>query len=272
MKVGCSTYSYHRAFNDGRMNIDSFLDRMYDLGVEGVEILDRHIPSDKETLRRVKRKALKLGIEIAAVTISPSSEILFVYPLKLVKADPVKKIKKWIEIASFLGAPAMRVDVVRPEGEATLEDAVQLNIDVIKKVLPVAIEKGIAMGMENHSIFRSADLVLKVVRGVDSEWYGTVPDVGNFVLENKEKAYENMEKVAPYAIFCHAKTLKLGLGWDGLASYWEEKIIDYRKVMEIFKRHGFNGYMSQEYEGREDEETAVPKGHEFLTRLIRQMP
>jgi len=42
--------------------------------------------------------------------------------------------------------------------------------------------------------------------------------------------------------------------------------------MEIFKRHGFNGYMSQEYEGREDEETAVPKGHEFLTRLIRQMP
>ena len=106
---------------------------MHDLGVEGVEILDRHIPSDKETLRRVKRKALKLGIEIAAVTINPSSEILFVYPLKLVKADPVKKIKKWIEIASFLGAPAMRVDVVRPEGEATLEDAVQLNIDVIKR-------------------------------------------------------------------------------------------------------------------------------------------
>jgi len=67
---------------------------MHELGVEGVEILDRHIPSDKETLRRVKHKALKLGIEIAAVTISPSSEILFVYPLKLIKADPVKKIKK----------------------------------------------------------------------------------------------------------------------------------------------------------------------------------
>jgi len=268
MKVGCSTYSYHRAFNEGRMNIDSFLDKMYELGVEGVEILDRHIASDKETLRRVKRKALKLGIEIAAVTISPSSEVTSLSPLKFRRVDPVKKIKKWIGIASLLGAPAMRVDVVRPERETPLEEAIRMNIDIIKEVLPVAIENGIAMGMENHSLFRSADVVLKVVEGVNSEWYGTVPDVGNFVLENKETAYEDMEKVAPYAIFCHAKTLKLGLGWDGLTSYWEEKIIDYRKVMEIFKRHNFNGYMSQEYEGEEDEETAVPKGHEFLTNII----
>jgi len=87
-------------------------------------------------------------------------------------------------------------------------------------------------------------------------------------LVDKEKAYEEIEKVAPYAIFCHAKTLELGLGWEGLTSYWEEKAVDYRKVIEIFRRHGFNGYMSQEYEGKEAEETAVPKGHEFLTRLI----
>lgn len=252
------------------MNIHGFLDKMYDLGVEGIEVLDRHIPSEKETLKEVKRKALKLGIEIAAVTISPSSEIVSVFPLKSEKTDPVKNIRKWIGIASFLGAPAMRVDVVRPQAEMSLDETIQLNIDVIKEVIPTAIENGIALGMENHSIFRSADKVLRVVKGVDSEWYGTVPDVGNFVLENKETAYEDMEKVAPYAIFCHAKTLKLGLGWQGLTSYWEEKLIDYKKVIEIFRTYGFNGYMSQEYEGKEDEETAVPKGHKFLTRLVRQ--
>ena len=36
-------------------------------------------------------------------------------------------------VMGCMGHPAMRVDVVRPEGEMTLEDAIQLNIDVIKK-------------------------------------------------------------------------------------------------------------------------------------------
>jgi L-ribulose-5-phosphate 3-epimerase len=268
MEVGCSTYSYHKAFGEGRMNMDSFLDKMHDLGVKGIEILDGHMPTGEEALRKMKRKALKLGIEITALTISPSSEITSISPPRSERTDPVKKIEKWIRIASLLGAPAMRVDVILPERKAGVEEVTRININAIKKVLPIAIENGIALGMENHSLFRLADNVLSVVRGVNSEWYGTVPDVGNFVLGNKETAYEEIEKVAPYAIFCHAKTLDLGLGWEGLSSYWEEKVVDYRRVIEIFRRHGFDGYMSQEYEGEEAEETAVPKGHEFLTRLI----
>ena len=269
MKVCCSSYSFHRAFDKGIMDIESFLKIMYHLKVGGVELLDLHLIPNRENLRELKRLALRLGIEIAAITIHPSLEFPSISPYKCVAArDPLGKIKKWIDLAFFMGSPILRVDVLRTSKETTEKEAIRENIDCIKKSIPNAIEKGITMGIENHGGTTStAENILKIVKGVDSEWYGVVLDVGNFGFE--ENAYEEMDKLAPYAILCHAKTYEFGLGWQGLESYWEEKKIDYRRVMGILRRNGFNGYLSLEYEGQEAEETAVPKGVEFLRKIIQ---
>jgi len=268
MKVGCSTYSYHRTFEAGKNDVEGFLKKMFHFKVGGVELLDLHMAPDPDNVRRLKRLALRLGIEIAAVTIHPSLEIKSISPPEFERvAEPTEKIDRWIEIASLIGAPVLRVDTIRTTEETPQEEAIRANIDCIKRCIPHAVEKGITMGIENHGgVTSTAENIIKIVRGVGSDWYGVVLDFGNFGLE--ERAYEEMEKVAPYTIFCHAKTLEFGLGSQGPEPYWEEKRIDYRKVMDILRRKGYNGYLSLEYEGTEAEETAVPKGIGFLRRLI----
>jgi L-ribulose-5-phosphate 3-epimerase len=268
VKLGCSTYSYHRAFETGKIDVEGFLEKMFRLNVAGVEFLDMHLIPKPENLRRLKRSAFKLGIEIAALTIDPCVEVKSVSPREFQKvAEPEEKINKWIDIASLMGASVLRVNVIRTP-EKTPEEAIKANVDCLRRCIPHATKKGIIMGIENHSgVTSTAEGILKIVKGVDSEWYGIVLDFGNFGFE--EKAYEEMEKVAPYTVFCHAKTYEMGLGWQGQECYWEEKRIDYRKVMNILGRSGYNGYLSLEYEGNEAEETAVPKGIDFLKRLIK---
>jgi len=269
MKVGCSTYSYHRNFEAGKIDLEGFLEKMFRFNVDGVELLDLHVTPDPGNLRRLKRLGLKLGIETAAVTIHPSLEVESISPPESNRvAEPTKKIDKWIEIASLMGAPVLRVDVIRTPKEMSQEEAIKVNIDSVKRCIPHAVEKGITMGIENHGgVTSNAENIIKIVKGVGSEWYGVVLDFGNFGLE--ERAYEEMEKVARYAMFCHAKTLEFGLASQGLEPHWEEKRIDYRKIMDILRRRGYNGYLSLEYEGDESEGTAVPKGIGFLRRLVQ---
>ena len=268
MEVGCSTYSYHRTFEACKINMEAFLEKMFHLNVSGIELLDMHIIPEPEKLRKLKRLAFKLGITFAGVTIDPCVEIKSISPRKFQKtAEPEAKINKWIDIASLLGASALRVNAIRNQ-EQTPQEAIKTNVDLIRKCIPHAAEKGIIMGVENHGgITSTAEGILKIVKGVDSEWYGVVLDFGNFGFE--DKAYEEMAKVAPYTIFCHAKTYEMIRSSHGQESCWEEKRINYRKVMNILRRSGYNGYLSLEYEGNEAEETAVPKGIDFLKRLIK---
>jgi sugar phosphate isomerase/epimerase len=112
---------------------------------------------------------------------------------------------------------------------------------------------------------RIGENVARVVRGVDSEWFGALLDVGNF--GRGPEAYESIELVAPLTVFCHAKMLEMGLGWSGLDWYWEEKILDYKRIMGILRAVGFNGHLSLEWEGEEAEETAVPKCVRFLKHI-----
>ncbi len=250
------------------MDIEDFMNEMFYLGVDGVELLDMHLTADSDSLKKLKLLTLDLGIDVAAVTIHPSYKFTSISPRRQEPiSDPVKKIKKWIDIASYMGAPVLRVDVIHMPGGTPEEEVIEMNVKCIRECLPRAIEKGIVMGIENHGgVVSTADNILKIVNGVDSEWYGVVLDFGNFGLG--EEAYKEMEKVAPYVIFCHAKTYEFGLGWLGLDSFWEEKRIDYRRVMDILRRNNYNGYLSLEYEGEEPEETAVPKGIDFLGRLV----
>ena len=97
MKVGCSTYSYHRTFNAGKINVEGFLKKMFHLKVDGVELLDLHMTADPENLRRLKRLALKLGIEVAAVTINPSIGVKSISPPEREKvADPQRRSKSGV--------------------------------------------------------------------------------------------------------------------------------------------------------------------------------
>jgi sugar phosphate isomerase/epimerase len=117
----------------------------------------------------------------------------------------------------------------------------------------------VVLGLENHwGLARTPEGLLRIVEAVDSPWLGVTLDTGNFL----EDPYEKIDKIAPKATYVHAKTYYGGGVWYTLD-------LDYDRIASIFRNHGYRGYVSLEYEGREDPKTALPKSLALLRKAFR---
>jgi sugar phosphate isomerase/epimerase len=80
-------------------------------------------------------------------------------------------------------------------------------------------------------------------------------DTGNFVGE----PYPGLQKLAPLATIVQAKT------YYGGGTFYDKEM-DYARIGKIFKDSNFKGYVSLEFEGKEDPSIAVPKSLELLRK------
>jgi sugar phosphate isomerase/epimerase len=134
------------------------------------------------------------------------------------------------------------------------DDAFSWVIESIQRCLPSAAERGVVLALENHwGLTGSPEGVNRIVEAIDSEWLGVTMDCGNF----PEEPYVKLAQIAPHAVLVHAKTYYGGGEWYSLD-------VDYTRVAEIVRGVNFTGYMSLEYEGREDPLTALPKSIRLL--------
>lgn len=73
-------------------------------------------------------------------------------------------------------------------------------------------------------------------------------DTGNFL----EDPYDDLARIAPHVVFVQAKTYFGGGEWYTLD-------LDYRRIAKILADVGYQGFISLEFEGKEDPHTGVPK-------------
>jgi len=140
----------------------------------------------------------------------------------------------------------------------TEEDGFPWVVESLKKCLPAAEKCGVVLGLENHwGLARTPEGLLKIYRAVNSPWLGVTVDTGNFL----EDPYDKLEKIAPLATFVQAKTYYGGGVWYTLD-------LDYERIGAMFRGHGYRGYVSLEYEGKEDLKTAIPKSLAVLRKAF----
>lgn len=269
-RIGVSTYSFWR-FNGPKEEtpIEYCIDQAAAMGFDGVELLLVQMESDENSyLQKIKRQAFHAGLDLMGF----STHQGFVYPDKEKRDSEIEKTIHQIELAYALGIPTMRLNTGRwgtiksfddfmanqgkePVLEGYTEDqGFEWVIDAIEKCLPTAEKCGVTLGLENHwGLGRTAEGVLRIVNAIDSPWLQITSDTGNF-LENQ---YNQLEMMAPQTSLVQAKTYYGGGKWYTLD-------IDYDRVAEIFKKAGYNGYISIEFEGNEDPITAIPKSLELV--------
>ena len=107
MKLGCSSWSYHRAILDKRLDQQGWLRLCAEeLELDGVELLDIHFPTlDKDYLRDIKRACTDTGLTISCVSVSNDFGLADIDA----RDREVAKVKQWVNITSFFGAPVLRV-------------------------------------------------------------------------------------------------------------------------------------------------------------------
>jgi len=277
VRLGVSTYSYWH-FRGDRYPIEKVMEHAAELGLAGVEILHRQMESEElPYLMRLKRTAFSLGLDIYCLAIHQD----FVQPDAEERQRHIDHTKHCLQLAHELGIPAIRLNSGRwktissfdelmqrggiepPIEGYTESDAFGWVISAIEACLPAAERYGVVLALENHwGLTATARGTLKIVTAVNSDWLKVCLDTGNLLrYENGqviwEPDYEGMSLLAPHAILVHAKTYFGGGEWYTLD-------IDYNRVAQILRQANFRGYISLEYEGKEDPHTGVPKSVAML--------
>jgi len=138
------------------------------------------------------------------------------------------------------------------------EDGFRWTIDGLGQCIRAAEKCGVTMGLENHwGLGRTAKGVVRVVDAIKSQWLKMTLDTGNFL----ENMYEQMEMMAPQTVLVQAKTYYGGGTWYTLD-------IDYNRVAEMLRKHRYQGYISLEFEGRDNPKTGVPQSLAMLRKVF----
>lgn len=273
MRLGVSTYSYWH-FKGPKLPLRKYVEMAWRHGFEGVEILVNHVESRARSyLKGIRRLAFSYGLDIYGLALHNN----FVKPSPVERDEQVKYVLEWLDAAHALGAKIVRINsgrwgTVRSFDELMArrgveppiegygeEDAVGWVVDCMYRCLDRAEDLGVVLGLENHwGLTTRAETMLEIVRRVDSRWLGVIMDTGNFI----EDTYRQLEMIAPYTVMVHAKTYFGGGVWYTLD-------IDYGKVFEILRGVSFNGWVSLEYEGREEYESGVKKSRELLLKYVK---
>lgn len=273
-RIAVSTYSYWRYGDDTKLPIEQCLDLAAEMGFDGVEILQ--VQMENETngyLQNLKRRALVNGLDLCGF----STHQGFVSPDAAVRKENVDKTLHSIDLAYRLGIPTMRVNTGRWR---TIEDFDQFMehkgleprlpgytddeafgwvIGCLEQCLKAAEECGVVLGLENHwGLGRTAAGVQRIVDALRSPWLQVTLDTGNFL----ENIYPQLDELAPRAVLVQAKTYFGGGKWYTLE-------LDYDRIAAILRRHRYRGYISLEYEGREDYRTAIPKSLALLRQALQ---
>ena len=267
-RLAVSTYSFWH-FRGERTPIETCIDKAADMGFDGVEILEVQMTGgDNAYLQQLKRRAFSYGLDLCGLSTHQS----FVFPDADRRQQNIEQTRRSIERAFRLGIPTMRIntgrwgtskdfdELMKNRGiEPRLagysdDDAFGWVIDSIEKLLPKAEECGVVLGLENHwGLGRTPEGVLRIVNAIDSPWLRVTLDTGNFL----EDPYEKLEQLAPCAALLQAKTYYGGGEWYSLD-------LDYPRIAALMRRHNYRGYVSLEFEGKEDPDAAVPKSLALL--------
>jgi len=251
IKIGCAAYSYRDYIKDGRMGYEDFLEEAYRLGLDGVELTLYWLPTkDASYLKKLKRQALFRGLPVSCVGISTN----FCIPEASEREGMTKAVEEWLDIANKLGAPCLRVFGGNVPGGYTEMEATEWVIDALKSCVSYAEDKCVVLALENHGgVTAKANDVIKIVKGVGSPWLRVNLDLGNY----RESTYEQIAETVPYAVHIHAKISVAG-----------DRELDYQRIKEILEAGGYNGFLSIEYEEKEDPKIGVPRFANYLLKLF----
>ena len=262
-KLSLAEWSLNKPINNGELNPMDFAQKASEMGFEGIEYVTGFYAEriknaedpDAEmqiVLDSLKAQSTKYNVQNLLMMVDGEGDLAVNDSVERNKA--VENHKKWVDAASFLGCHSIRVNLF---GSNVPEEWQANSIDALSKLSEYASAKDINILVENHGYLSSnADLLVEVMKKVDMDNCGTLPDFGNFCLkrEGGERwdakcveefpRYEGVKKMMQYAKAVSAKSYTFD-------EEGNEDLIDYKKMLQIVKDSGYEGFIGVEFEGED---------------------
>jgi len=293
-KISLAQWSLHRSFFGGAItdwdafgrmlkeSPDSLLQGELDpmdfpaiaagYGVNSIELVNTFYFSkaqDEAYLTTFRNKCQEAGVTVGLIMCDRLGDLGDADETARQKA--VENHYPWVDAAQFLGAHSIRVNAA---GSGTAEEVAANAAVGLAALGTYAATKNINVIVENHGSYSSNGAWLAgVMKEVNMENVGTLPDFGNFCIErgpayeciNEYDRYQGVAELMPYAKGVSAKTLEFNAAG-------EEIHTDFLRMMKIVKEAGYNGYVGIEYEGPElSEDEGIKATKALLERVLEKL-
>ncbi len=235
VKIGLNAYSFDERLRAGTITLEGLVDFCAENGLDALDATGYYfpgyptVPSDA-VIYSLKRKAYLNGVAISFTAVKND----FTLTDPAARRKEVQLVKDWIDVAVKLGAPMIRVFTGPNQvPDYSYDQVVKWMIPEFQECAEYGSRHGVVVGLQNHEDFvRTADEVIGIIRAVNSDWFGSILDVGSL---RKFDVYEEIEKLIPYAV-----------SWLIKENVWygaKPVPVDLHKVKAIIDRHGYRGYL-----------------------------
>lgn len=259
---------------NANLTVPDALTLMKELGAEGVDL---SASTEGYTNAEMKRMVEDCGL-VVSCTIGGAN---------LTTDDPVERARSVGEIRRVLDAAvelASKTVLVTPGARAEDQDAQEARRNVaagLAEVLPDAKAAGVTVTIEDYgsplAAYQTSDECIECCEFAGPELMMTY-DSGNMVLGDEDPV-AFLRAVAHRMAHAHAKDWEVlppdadyGLtarsGRKYVGTTVGQGVLDYPAIIATLKSLDYEGFLSFEYEGREDPVAAAREGMAYLQKLI----
>jgi sugar phosphate isomerase/epimerase len=262
-KISLAEWSLHRALNSKEIDhIDFAAIAKNDFSINAIEYVNSFFfnhAKDNAYLIEMKNRADDHGVK--SLLIMCDNEGNLGEPEEKRRIQAVQNHYKWAEAAKFLGCHSIRVNA---RSFGTYDEQIKLAADGLRRLVEFGDNIEINIIVENHGgLSSNGEWLSSVMKEVNHPRIGTLPDFGNFRIENDNwyDRYKGMEQLMPYAKAVSAKSHEFDKNGDETGS-------DYYRMMDIVLENGYNGYVGIEYEGSKHSEM---EGIRLTNKLLKKI-
>lgn len=282
MKISVTSYSYGQYINEDKLGLMGIIDNAAEMGFEGIEFSEGGWSNnlDPAVAEKIKERCAERGIEVVSYCVGAN----------FLAADldaEIERVKKQVDFAAAMGTKNMRHDVgygfSGRKYSIGYDDALPYLAKGALEVTKYAEQKGVGTMTENHGYFsQDAARVEKLINTVAHPNFGALVDIGNFMCADEDPV-KSVGIMAPYAKHVHAKDFhwKSGMEQNPGEGWFQTRAMNYirgaiigqgeAKVyqsIKILKKAGYDGYITVEFEGMEDNLKGIRIGKDNLARFI----
>ena len=262
-KISLAEWSLHRALNSKEIDhLDFAAIAKNDFSINAIEYVNSFFfnhAKDNAYLIEMKNRADDHGVK--SLLIMCDNEGNLGEPEEKRRIQAVQNHYKWAEAAKFLGCHSIRVNA---RSFGTYDEQIKLAADGLRRLVEFGDNIEINIIVENHGgLSSNGEWLSSVMKEVNHPRIGTLPDFGNFRIENDNwyDRYKGMKELMPYAKAVSAKSHEFDKNGDETGS-------DYYRMMDIVLENGYNGYVGIEYEGNKHSEM---EGIRLTNKLLKKI-
>ncbi|MBT5708131.1 sugar phosphate isomerase/epimerase [Verrucomicrobia bacterium] len=197
--------------------------------IRQLEYWSLHFESQERSyLDRLKTTATRAGSKLINLQIDGPYRLAS--PNKEKRTESINKVKRWIDVASYLGMPSARANPGKGDFESVIQSFKELN--------QYAKSKGVLLLTENHFGMETDPAVhLRIHDEINDKEFKLIPDFGNY--HSNLARYEALAQIMPLAHLVSAKVMDLD-------KHFQHTTFDYNRCLEIATQSEFSGVFSIE--------------------------